>query len=713
MVTGSTIDPADVAASRTPRAIAWAAWSVSLALAAGTTVLVVLNHSILNAGSYTVIIVIILVALVYTTVGGLIGSRLPRNPIAWLLSAIGVALAYAAFVEQYGLRGLVTAPASLPAVHPIVSIGNATPIFAVASLLVVVLLFPDGRPPSPRWRPVLWVAVAVDAVGTVGFLLQKARVTGLANALGDQGVAFHNSLGVFGTHGPASVVLGVTGALGLGSALAAIVGLFLRRRRGSPELRQQLAWLGYVAVVAVVAFVLAAILGNGNGLVPNILWGVLFGDIVLGIPLACGIAVLRYRLYELDIVIRKTVVFGALVALFTAVYAAVVIGVGAIIGHRENAVLTFAGAAIAAILFQPVRSRVRRVADRLVYGQRATPYELLSSLAQRVGGTYSIDDVLPWMVQVLGQGTGARRAEVWLHVGSEYRLAAGWPRGEDDPPPREVLPALADELPALAGMDGVFPVRHQDELLGALAVAMPPNEPLAGSKEKLIQDLAAQAGLVLRNVLLIEELRASRVRLVAAQDEERRRLERNIHDGAQQQLVALSVKMRVLQTVLRRDADQAENLLHQAEQDLGEAVETLRELARGIYPPLLADLGLAEALRAQARKAALPVDVDSDGIGRYPQNQEAAVYFCCLEALQNVAKYARATRAVVTLSEEDGELRFTVRDDGRGFDTTRAATGTGVQGMADRLEALGGTLQVRSMPGAGTTVIGRLPSGRI
>src|SRR5438093_3578381 len=169
--------------------------------------------------------------------------------------------------------------------------------------------------------------------------------------------------------------------------------------------------------------------------------------------------------------------------------------------------------------------------------------------------------------------------------------------------------------------------------------------------------------------------------------------------------------MRVLQTVLRKDVDQAEQMLNGAEGDLADAVETLRELARGVYPPLLADMGLVEALRAQARKAALPVDVDADGIRRYPQSQEAAVYFCCLEALQNVAKYAEATRAVVTLREEDSLLWFTVRDDGRGFDTSLAPSGTGVQGMADRLAALGGALEIRSAPGEGTTVVGRLPIG--
>jgi signal transduction histidine kinase len=226
-----------------------------------------------------------------------------------------------------------------------------------------------------------------------------------------------------------------------------------------------------------------------------------------------------------------------------------------------------------------------------------------------------------------------------------------------------------------------------------------------------VDDLAAQAGAVVRNVRLIEELRASRQRLVAAQDEERRRIERNIHDGAQQQLVALSVKLRLLEQVAAKDPTKANELASQLQTDATEALDDLRDLARGIYPPLLADRGLAAAIEAQARKSPLPVTVASDGTGRYSQDIEAAVYFCCLEALQNVAKYAEATHAEVRLSAVDGSLSFEVIDDGRGFDPD-VARGSGLQGMSDRLDALGGTLAIISRPGAGTSVVGRIPLGR-
>jgi len=235
------------------------------------------------------------------------------------------------------------------------------------------------------------------------------------------------------------------------------------------------------------------------------------------------------------------------------------------------------------------------------------------------------------------------------------------------------------------------------------------NDPMNPRKEQLIRDLASQAGLVLRNVRLIEELKASRRRLVAAQDEERRRLERNIHDGAQQQLVALSVRLRLADGMVDRDAAKTHEMLAALQRDSNAALENLRDLARGIYPPLLADQGLAAALRAQARKAQIPVEVSPDGLRRYGQDVEAAVYFCCLEALQNVSKYAQASRVDISLSQEAEVLRFEVRDDGVGFDPARIERGLGLQGMADRLASIGGDLDVCSAPGVGTTVIGRVP----
>jgi len=238
---------------------------------------------------------------------------------------------------------------------------------------------------------------------------------------------------------------------------------------------------------------------------------------------------------------------------------------------------------------------------------------------------------------------------------------------------------------------------------------MPKDEPLRPAGQQLVADVASQAGLVLANAGLIEDLRASRQRLVTAQDEERRRLERNIHDGAQQDLVALAIKAQLADATVDEDPAQAKQILGELKADATGALENLRDLARGIYPPLLADLGLAAALGAQASKSPVPATVEADGIGRFPQDTEAAVYFCCLEALQNTAKYAHATQARICLQIQSGTLHFTVSDNGAGYDTNHTPLGSGQRNMADRLAAVGGRFEVRSALSLGTTITGHLP----
>jgi signal transduction histidine kinase len=267
---------------------------------------------------------------------------------------------------------------------------------------------------------------------------------------------------------------------------------------------------------------------------------------------------------------------------------------------------------------------------------------------------------------------------------------------------------VGGRTPEFEGATTSVPVKHRGEQLGMLTLVKPPNELLTRVEQTLVNDLAGQAALLLANSQLIEDLRASRQRLVAAQDEERRRLERNLHDGAQQQLVALGVQLNLVQRQAREEAPELAETLERLHAQTTEALENLRDLARGVYPPLLADQGLPAAIDAQARRSSLPVRVESDGIGRYPQEVETAVYFCTLEALQNAAKYARPQEVIVRMREEGGELVFTVEDDGQGFDQARTKFGSGLQNTSDRLAALGGELFVDSRPGRGTIVEGRV-----
>jgi len=267
-------------------------------------------------------------------------------------------------------------------------------------------------------------------------------------------------------------------------------------------------------------------------------------------------------------------------------------------------------------------------------------------------------------------------------------------------------------------------VRDREGLIGALSVSKPRGEPLTPADLRLLDDLASQEGLVLSNAQLTAdlearlaaitqrsaELKASRRRVVAAQDAERRRLERNIHDGAQQHLVALAVKLRLAKTMLERDPGRGRALLDEVRSQVDDALENLQALALGIYPPALERDGLAAALRVDVARLGLPVDLHTDGVTRYPIETEAAVYFCVLEALQNAAKHAHAAAVDVGIAERDGAVWFEVADDGVGFDPSANGNGTGIDGMRDRLAILGGDAALESAPGRGTTIRGRVPA---
>ena len=433
-----------------------------------------------------------------------------------------------------------------------------------------------------------------------------------------------------------------------------------------------------------------------------------------GFPVAIAIAIFKYGLYQIDVIISKALSYGLLSAALTAVYAGIVVGIGTLAGYVGGPVLTVAAAVVVAVLFHPVRQRATRLANRFVYGRRASPYQVLADFAQDMAGQLDADAALDRMAAVLGGATGAERVEVWVLVGAALSPRSVWP-ADAEPGAAPAMVTRSAGLATLGPVARAIGVYHQDELLGAITLGKAKNEPVSAAEDRLLTDLASQAGLVLRNVRLtaelqatIDDLRASRRRLVQAQDDERQRIERNLHDGAQQQLVALSVQLGLLDGVAD-DPGEVRELTGQLRSGVRAALDDLRALARGIYPPVLADQGLRAALQAQADRAPMPVLVDADGIGRFSRDAETTLYFCILEALQNVAKYAQASMTTVTLNQVVGRLEFSVADDGAGFDPAAAAHGTGLQGMADRLSAVGGQLGIASAPGRGTTISGTVP----
>jgi signal transduction histidine kinase len=684
---------------KTAARVAWTALSVFICVAG-----IGMTFTVLRRNSADIIenAFLVLAFVSIGSVGALIVSRAPHNAIGWLFLSATCLAAVSFAADRWALHTLVTRPGSLPGGAWAAWISSWIWLLFFAPLLTFVpLLFPDGRLASRRWRPVAWATVAGIAAGSTSAALAPGPLDTMAYRA-------TNPAGIEGARGILEVLGAVAFPLLLVSLVLSVTSLILRYRRAVGEERAQFKWFVYGVMILVISFFLNIVLSIPFG---DAKWINLLFDLgVVAVPVGAGMAILKHRLFDVDVVISRTIVVGALAVFVTLVYAALVVGIGAaVVGSRTNSFLTLLAAVVIAVAFQPVRARAQHLANRLVFGKRATPYEVLSEFSEHIGGRYgSAEDLLPRMARMVGEGVGARVANVWLRVGGQLQVAGSWPDDMDRP---QAIALSDGEVPPIPGADGVYPVRHEGELLGVLSLAKPRGEPLTQTEEKLVGDLAAQAALVLRNVRLIEELRASRQRIVAASDAERRRLERNIHDGAQQQLVAMAMKLRLARDFTRKDLERAVSLLDDVEQDAQSALETLRDLARGIYPPLLADQGLTAALSAQARRAAVPVSVETDGVGRYAQDVEAAAYFCCLEALQNVAKYGGGATATVSLSEQDGTLQFRVADTGVGFDPDRAARGTGLQNMQDRLEALGGTLEVTSRPGSGTTVQGRIPVG--
>jgi signal transduction histidine kinase len=410
--------------------------------------------------------------------------------------------------------------------------------------------------------------------------------------------------------------------------------------------------------------------------------------------------------------------------LVIAVYVVVVLGGGLLVGRTESpdVVLSVLATAIVAFTIGPARRRAEGLARRLLGLGAESPYDVLASFSDRLFELPEAGDVSSRMAEVLAEGTGAAWAQVWLLVDGRMTLVATHPPGAAEDAPRATLgatPADAD------GMRSI-PVGYGGALLGTLRLQEQSARPLSPVEERLFAGLAAQAGLALHGAQLrtqlatrledlavrAEELRASRGQLVAAQDNARRRLERDIHDGAQQHLVALTINLRLAQNLAARAPERAVELLEEQRVAAEDAIETLSTLSRGIYPRVLDEQGLRAALMAAASTCPLPVDVDVPDAARFAPAVQVAIYFCCVEALQNAVKHARASRIGVRLETAPEGLRLSVTDDGAGVGD-ESSEGVGLASMRDRIESLGGHLTIESRPGVGTTVVAVMPEVRL
>lgn len=541
----------------------------------------------------------------------------------------------------------------------------------VLLLTLVLLLLPDGRLLSRRWRPVAWLSVAsITALSAAFFWMARPR---------DEAVSMDTVdppwLGPF--------FLPV-----LASVIACTAGLIVRYRASRGEQRVQLRWIAWGGALFGLSSLTFPVPYQPGGLDVFSLASLVSGTLLLA---ALYIAITKHRLYDIDVVISKSVTYVGLAAAITLLYSAVVVGPLLVVGLPDEGgpglALPIAATAVVAVLFEPIRSRTQAWANRLVYGNRSTPHEVLSQLTARLGETTAseTDD----LARLLAEGTGADQAAVWLRVGETLHPSGVWPADRTNGrEPRPTDSPLEDKFSATTL------VQHGDEVLGALSITKPRNDPVTPSDTDLLADVAASAGLVLRNISLNSQLeerahqvRASRQRLIAAQDAERHRLERDLHDGAQQQVVALKVKLGLAKIIAEREgAGEIAVLVAGLADETQEAVDAMREVAHGIYPPLLEAEGLEPALTAIRRSAAIPVEVNVSGIGRHTRQLEETVYFCVLEIISQTSM-AGAGEVHVSLESTADSLEVVATYDA----TARPPVLTA---LIDRIDAAEGTFEV-------------------
>ena len=645
--------------------------------------------------------------LAMPVVGTILVLRRPGNLIGPLLVVLGMGWTVITSADL--------AADTLASGGDVVAAGWVALIATMASRLLIWgqnvalwLLFPDGRPRTPGERRFLAISGVWAVAATIAAAFALPQVLGP-----DAPTQPHPFLA--GADG-GSIAAAVSMIFVVPMFLCGIVlpiRLIVRARRSDAVERRQIVVVAVGAVVNVSVILVNAFAqpfgrADERGFLP------LDGVAHVALAVAFGVAIMRYKLYEIDSIISKSVAYLGLAASIAALYAVVVVVPLLIIGLPEDGgpglVLPIVATAVVALLFEPIRSRLRRWANRLVYGDRATPQEVLSQLTDRLAqnaASGSTDE----LARLLAAGTGADQAVVWIRTGDRLVPDGVWPTDR--------APELSNDLsdsddtddhePGTDAFSMVEPVRHQGVALGAVSIAKPPDDPVTPGDRELVADVAAAAALVLRNLALNRELeeraievRESRRRLIAAQDAERHRLERDLHDGAQQEVVALKVKLGLAKTIAGREgADEIATMVDTLSDTTQEAVDAMRAVAHGIYPPLLEAEGLGAALTAVARTSPIPLTLETDGVGRHERRVEESVYFCVLEAI-DAAHMAAAHNIRVAMDDTNRHLALTIEHD--------APTEVHLTSVADRIDALGGTITDEHHPDGTTRLTCHLPT---
>lgn len=630
--------------------------------------------------------------LVYFGTGAVAFVQRPGNAAARRMLAFGCSIAVA-FAVGYGYAALGGTPSWAWVMAPVLrGLG-----FAVgACALAMAAVFPDGHYSRRYERVAVRTAWSVLVLSLLAWVAGTPRLTAESAFVWEQvAVGGRNPLAVHGWQG-----LGRVGDVGLAleplALLTAAVLLILRYRRAQPEVRRQIAWPLYALGLSVVGFAVLGALSSWINRQQYWVGFLLFYPVLLLLPVGLLIGMRRHQLLDINLVVRRSAVYAVLWTLITVAYVGVAAAFGVLVGRRLPVEVAVVLTILATIVAAPARRRLEHLADRLVYGRRSSGYEMISRLGARLEASVAPEDVAGAVARGVRDGLGSRWVRVSL-AGSGAAAAAGRPETE---------PAL------------VVPLGPAHEPLGAIECGPKIDGRYRSSDEELLRTLGRQATLALGNAALtaelserLAELAASRARLVEAEEAGRRRIERDLHDGVQQELVALLTRVSMVRQQLRRDPATAARTLEQVQADTRRALESLQDLVRGIHPPLLTDGGLREAVEELVTRMPIPAEVRLTGWPegfRADPGIEGAAYFVVSEAVGNVLKHAEATRICISLGLRDGSLALEIGDDGAGFAPDRVEQ-RGLRGLRDRIEALGGCLGIDSAPGGGARVRAELP----